>query len=99
MNLEPNSTPWLEWVGVVVACPSALPSSAVLAKGQNARFALEAVTLNYTPPIPSGAVGHNPLGGSGQFLGRTLLKMHFPRVGVKIKIGHTTRVDVCVLWT
>ena len=29
-----------------------------LAKGQNARFASEAATQNYTPPTPSGAVEH-----------------------------------------
>ena len=51
------------------------------------------------PPPPSGAVGHNPKSGSGQFLGRTSLEMHFTRVGVKSKIGHTTRVDAYVCLT
>ena len=69
-----------------------------LAEGQRARFAREAATRFYPPPTPSGAVGHNPKSGSGQFLGRTSLEMRFTRVGVKSKIGHTTRVDgyVCL---
>ena len=67
-----------------------------LAEGQRARFAREAATRFYPPPTPSGAVGHNPKSGSGQFLGRTSLEMHFTRVGVKSKIGHTTRVDAYV---
>ena len=70
-----------------------------LAEGQRARFAREAATRFYPPPTPSGAVGHNPKSGSGQFLGRTSLKMHFTRVGVKSKIGHTTRVDAYVCLT
>ena len=61
-----------------------------------ARERSEAATRFYPPPTPSGAVRHNPKSGSGQFLGRTLLKMHFTRVGVKSKIGHTTRVDAYV---
>ena len=64
-----------------------------LAEGQRAR---EAATQFYPPPTPSGAVGHNPKNGSGQFLGRTSLEMHFTKVGVKSKIGHTTRVDAYV---
>ena len=68
----------------------------VMAEGQRARFAREAATRFYPPPTPSGAVGHNPKSGSGQFLGRTSLEMHFTRVGVKSKIGHTTRVDAYV---
>ena len=67
-----------------------------LAEGQRARFAREAATRFYPPPTPSGAVGHNPKSGSGQFLGRTSLEMRFTRVGVKSKIGHTTRVDAYV---
>ena len=70
-----------------------------LAEGQRARFAREAATRFYPPPTPSGAVGHNPKSGSGQFLGRTSLEMHFTRVGVKSKIGHTTRVDAYVCLT
>ena len=70
-----------------------------LAEGQRARFAREAATRFYPPPTPSGAVGHNPKNGSGQFLGRTSLEMHFTRVGVKSKIGHTTRVDAYVCLT
>ena len=70
-----------------------------LAEGQRARFAREAATRFYPPPTPSGAVGHNPKSGSGQFLGRTSLEMRFTRVGVKSKIGHTTRVDAYVCLT
>ena len=44
-----------------------------LAEGQRARFAREAATRFYPPPTPSGAVGHNPKSGSGQFLDRTCL--------------------------
>ena len=44
-------------------------------EGQNARFTLEAVTRNYTPPTPFGAVQHNPRIGSSQFLGRTKHKI------------------------
>ena len=56
----------------------------------------QAATRFYPPPTPSGAVGHNPKSGLGQFLGRTSLEMRFTREGVKSKIGHTTRVDVYV---
>ena len=67
-----------------------------LAIGQNARFAREAVTRKNTHPTPSGAVGHNPKSGSGQFLGRTSLEMCFLRVVATSKIGLRTRVDAYV---
>ena len=67
-----------------------------LAIGQNARFAREAVTRKNTHPTPSGAVGHNPKSGSGQFLGRTSLEMCFLRVVATIKSGPRTRVDAYV---
>ena len=75
-----------------------LPASKAsgLAKGQNARFAREAVTRKNTHPTPSGAVGHNPKISSGQFLGRTSLEMCFLRVVATIKSGLRTRVDAYV---
>ena len=89
---------YLWYYGIMVLWSLIQPASEAsgLAEGQRARFAREAATRFYPPPTPSGAVGHNPKSGSGQFLGRTSLEMRFTRVGVKSKIGHTTRVDAYV---
>ena len=67
-----------------------------MTEGKRARFASKDATRFYPPPTPTGAVGRNPKSGSDQFLGRTSLEMRFTRVGVKSKIGHTTRVDAYV---
>ena len=86
-------------LGIICSLIQPASEASGLAEGQRARFAREAATRFYPPPTPSGAVGHNPKSGSGQFLGRTSLEMHFTRVGVKSKIGHTTRVDAYVCLT
>ena len=67
-----------------------------MAIGHNARFAREAVTQKNTHPTPSGAAGHNPKSGSGQFLGRTSLEMCFLRGVATSKIGLRTRGDAYV---
>ena len=74
--------------------PNCVCLTIYLAEGQKTYFAREAATQNYPPPIPSGAVGHNPKSGSGQFLSRTSLEMHFMKVNSKV--GHTTPVDAYV---
>ena len=100
LRSQVSGGPWATSFHVVTDTPTWFiqPASEAsgLAEGQRARFAREAATQFYPPPTPSGAVGHNPKSGLGQFLGRTSLEMRFTRVGVKSKIGCTTRVNAYV---